>query len=107
MTKKHHFFTFVFCLLVFVSAQAQEFDERAVVNFRKGLGFYAADSSLAINLKFRMQNIVGVSTVSGEDLDISDIEARVKRLRLRFDGFIKNKNISYYMQLAFSRNDQD
>jgi len=54
-----------------------------------------------------MQNIVGITTVSGEDLDISDIEARVKRLRLRFDGFIKNRDITYYMQLGFSRYDQD
>ncbi len=102
------YFMLMTCIFTTIKVYSQtELDERAIVNFKKGLGFYSTDSCLAINLKFRMQNIIGFTTVSGEDLSVSDIEARVKRLRLRFDGFIKNKNIAYYMQLGFSRYDQD
>ncbi|MDD3875936.1 MAG: porin [Bacteroidales bacterium] len=105
---KIFFFSAFISLCIVQTAFAQtELDERAYVSFKKGLGFLAADSSVGINLKFRMQNLFGVSTVSGQDLNISQVEARVKRLRLRFDGFIKNKNIAYYMQLSFSRNDID
>ncbi len=106
----HRYFLwfFILSLLLVVKVKAQtELDERAIVNFKKGLGFYAADSTIAINLKFRMQNLVGLTTVSGQDLNIHEVEARVKRLRLRFDGFMKNKDITYYMQLGFARYDQD
>uniref|UniRef100_UPI00345E773B porin n=1 Tax=Lentimicrobium sp. TaxID=2034841 RepID=UPI00345E773B len=38
---------------------------------------------------------------------IEDIEARVSRLRLRFDGYILGPKLTYYLQLSFSRGDQD
>ena len=37
----------------------------------------------------------------------SSVEARVRRLRLRLDGFLISTKLSYYIQLSFSRADQD
>jgi len=52
-----------------------------------------------------MQNRAGITFENG--WDDAEFEATVKRLRLRFDGFIKDQRLTYYMQLSFSRGDQD
>jgi len=82
-----------------------EVDERAMISFRKGLGFNAPDSTFGVNLRLRMQNRVAMNF--NEDLNLEDIEARVSRLRLRFDGYILGPKLTYYLQLSFSRGDQD
>lgn len=82
-----------------------EVDERAMISFRKGLGFNAPDSTFGVNLRLRMQNRVAMNF--NEDLELEDIEARVSRLRLRFDGYILGPKLTYYLQLSFSRGDQD
>lgn len=82
-----------------------EVDERAMINFRKGLGFNAPDSTFGVNIRLRMQNRVAFNF--DEELNIEDIEARVSRLRLRFDGYIMSQKLTYYLQLSFSRGDQD
>jgi hypothetical protein len=50
---------------------------------------------------------MGVITEGGDDLDIARVDARVRRLRLRLDGFVLNRNVRYYIQLNFSRADLD
>lgn len=77
------------------------------VFFDKGLTFVPKDSSFSIAMRFRMQNRIGVETVSDDDLSIKDYEMRTRRLRLRFDGFLLDKNLNYNIQLNFSRADQD
>jgi hypothetical protein len=84
-----------------------EVDERAVISFDKGLGFFAPDSSFGLNLRFRMQNRIGITSFSGTDLGPESIEANVRRLRLRFDGYVGRSGLTYYLQLSFSRGDQD
>jgi len=100
-------FMVVIVLLSFteqVNAQ-RETDEKAYVNFEDGVGFLAPDSLFGMNLRFRMQNRIGMTFDNGwED---ADFEATVKRLRLRFDGFVKETKLTYYLQLSFSRGDQD
>ena len=97
---------FAFLFLSFASLIAQtEVDERAMISFRKGLGFNAPDSTFGVNLRLRMQNRVAFNF--NEELSIEDIEARVSRLRLRFDGYILGDKLTYYLQLSFSRGDQD
>jgi len=54
-----------------------------------------------------MQNRVAFSTVSHNDFNIQEIEARVRQLRLRFDGFIFCKDLTYVIQLSFTQSDQD
>jgi len=83
----------------------RETDEKAYLNFVDGVGFLAPDSAFGMNLRFRMQNRIGVTFEEG--WDDSEFEATVKRCRLRFDGFIRQTKLTYYMQLSFSRGDQD
>ncbi|KAF0194789.1 MAG: phosphate-selective porin O and P [Bacteroidetes bacterium] len=105
MTKK----TIIALLLIFTglnSILAQtEVDERAMINFHKGLGFNAPDSTFGMNIRLRVQSRAAFNF--DEELNIEDIEARVSRLRLRFDGYILNDKLTYYLQLSFSRGDQD
>jgi hypothetical protein len=54
-----------------------------------------------------MQNRLGFTTESEDNLDIRQVEARVRRLRLRFDGFIYTSRLTYVLQLAFTRADMD
>ena len=89
-----------------LSAQT-EVDEKATISFDKGLGFHAPDTTFGLNLRFRMQNRVGLTTFSESDLGIDEVDARIRRLRLRLDGYTKNKILTYYLQLSFSRGDQD
>lgn len=88
-----------------LSAQ-NESDERALIEIHDGVTI-SKDSLFLLNLRFRMQNRIGFTTVSGEDLSVSAVEARVRRLRLRFDGFVMNEHWRYYIQLNFSRQDLD
>ena len=87
-------------------ARAQgEADERPV-RFN-GMEFRSADSLFYINFRFRMQNRAGFVTRSGSDLNVDSYDARVRRLRLRADGYVLHERIGYSLQLAFSRGDQD
>lgn len=65
------------------------------------------DSLFLLNIRFRMQNRVGIETKSVSDWDPEDIEGRVRRLRLRFDGYVYNPKLTYVLQLSFSRGDID
>ena len=76
-------------------------------SYSDGLGFTSADSLFKLNIRFRMQNRLALTTQSESDLSIDEVEARVRRLRLRFDGFIYNPRLSYVIQLSFSRADMD
>ncbi len=89
-----------------VEVRAQvESDERPLLMSKNGVGFQK-DSVFLLNLRFRMQNRAGYySRLDG--VDEPGTEALIRRLRLRFDGFILNPKLTYYIQLSFSRNDQD
>lgn len=73
----------------------------------KGIGITSPDSAFTLNIRFRMQNRFGFNTVSGTDLTVNEVEARVRRLRLRFDGYLYNPRLTYVLQLSFSRGDID
>ncbi|MBT1705112.1 porin [Chryseosolibacter indicus] len=75
--------------------------------YGKGLGITSPDSLFQLNIRFRMQNRLGLRTKSESNLDISEVEARIRRLRLRFDGFVYTKKLNYVIQLAFTRSDMD
>lgn len=83
-----------------------ETDERALLHIKNGISI-SKDSLFKLNLRFRMQNRFGMNTESGENLTPKDFDARVRRLRLRFDGYVLNPKMQYYIQLSFSRADQD
>ena len=97
---------FVVMIQLNVSGQAQERDDRAtIVNFT-GIQYMSSDSLFYTNFRFRMQNRLRYNNVlDGTSND--EWEARVRRLRLRMDGYIYTPRISYSVQLAFTRGDQD
>jgi phosphate-selective porin OprO and OprP len=82
-----------------------ETDEASLLDVRNGVSFHK-DSVFSLNLRFRMQNRIAF-TSQFDGLGQSVVEARVRRLRLRLDGFLLSPKLSYYIQLSFSRADQD
>lgn len=88
------------------SVQAQERDDRAAILNFKGIQYTSKDSLFYTNFRFRMQNRVGFSNEL-DGVNDSRFDARVRRLRMRMDGYIYTPKISYSVQLAFTRGDQD
>ncbi|WP_297511031.1 porin [Flavobacterium sp.] len=71
-------------------------------NFGKGLGLTAPDSLFQLNIRFRIQN--RVSFIKNED-ETGGNDWQIRRLRLRFDGFVGNPKFLYVMQLSFAPGD--
>jgi phosphate-selective porin OprO/OprP len=102
-----YYLIFAWLILLSVELKAQnESDEKPLINVSNGISF-KRDSLFLLNLRFRMQNRVAFNTKSGSDLELSSIEARIRRLRLRLDGFLLTPKLGYYIQLSFSKADQD
>jgi phosphate-selective porin OprO and OprP len=103
-----------FCILLSLAAYIPAFSQAQpqisptpYFTYGKGLGIISPDSLFMLNIRFRMQNRLALTSESEENLDIETVEARVRRLRLRFDGFIYTPKLNYVIQLAFSRGDMD
>src|SRR5688572_5056062 len=73
----------------------------------KGLGVVTSDSIFSLNFQFRMQNRAAYVSASADDLSPESFEFRVRRLRMKFEGFVYNPKLTYYIQLSFSRGDMD
>lgn len=86
---------------------AQVTDKSPQLNFSNGLGIVTPDSTFSVNFRFRTQLRASYNTNSTSDFSASEIEARVRRLRLRMEGFVVNPKFNYYIQLSFSRGDMD
>lgn len=106
MNRLSTYFALVFVFVLTARAQ-DELDFKPRLDFDDGMGLLSADSSFLINFRFRMQNRAGVFTRAFDDLTVDEVDARVRRLRLRMDGFLLDPRFSYYIQLSFSRGDQD
>jgi phosphate-selective porin OprO/OprP len=97
-----------FVLIANLNSTAQSINQQIpYFTYGKGLGITSPDSMFLMNIRFRMQNRIGIVTTSTNDWDPSEIEARIRRLRLRFDGFIYSPKLTYLIQLAFTRSDMD
>jgi len=71
-------------------------------SYGKGLGITSPDSIFKLNIRFRMQNrFTSLYSENEED----GYEAMIRRLRLRFDGYVGDPSIIYVIQLSFSPND--
>ncbi len=100
-------FTYFMILLPFaVLAQ-----EKPALNFftkkEKGFGIVTADSTYSLKFQFRMQNRAAFVSKGLDDLAPESFEFRVRRLRLKFEGFAYDPKLTYYIQLSFSRGDMD
>ncbi len=71
-------------------------------SYGRGLGLTTPDSTYQLNIRFRMQNRVTYQTADNQD---DRIEAEVRRLRLRFDGFVGDPRFLYAIQLSFAPGD--
>lgn len=71
-------------------------------SYGKGLGITSADSIFQLNIRFRMQN--RLTFIKNEDDDLK-YDAHIRRLRLRFDGYVGNPHFLYVLQLSFAPGD--
>ncbi len=96
------------CLLAAprMACAQNERDEAPLINISNGLSF-TKDSTFMLNLRFRMQGRAGITTVGGDDLSVAGTDLRIRRLRLRLDGYVLAQKLRYYIQLNFSRADLD
>lgn len=102
------FLTTLVLLVTTLNALAQrESDERPTIENFEGIQYAGDDSTFYINFRFRMQSRLKYTSLAGDDLGAESLEARIRRLRLRMDGYIYNPKFSYSIQLGFSRSDQD
>ena len=97
----------VLCLGPLGYAQDKKFGVTSYYKPGKGVGLVANDSSFSLNYQFRMQNRASYITVDDNDLSPEEFEFRVRRLRMKFEGFVADPRLTYYIQLSFSRGDMD
>ena len=71
----------------------------------KGITFRPGNDSYEMTIRFRMQNMLGLHF--NDRFGLSETEAQIKRLRLRFDGYIFSPKFVYSIQLGFSSYDAD
>ena len=71
-------------------------------SFGKGIGMTSPDSIFQLNIRFRMQNR---ATYLDEDGEAGAYDGQVRRLRLRFDGYVGNPKFLYAIQLSFAPGD--
>lgn len=106
MIKKIIFLLISLSVSVSVFGQTERDDRATIVNF-KGIQYTSEDSTFYVNFRFRMQSRLKYSSVAGDDWSVDEFEARIRRLRLRMDGYLYDPKLSYSIQLAFTRGDQD
>lgn len=71
-------------------------------SFGKGVGITSPDSLYQFNIRFRMQNRVTYIENDGEN---GAYDGQIRRLRLRFDGYVGNPKFLYAVQLSFAPGD--
>lgn len=71
-------------------------------NYGKGLGITSPDSIFQLNIRFRMQNRVTLINNEADDIAYA---GEIRRLRLRFDGYVGNPKFLYAIQLSFAPGD--
>lgn len=96
-------------ILAWINSFGQEnkFGVTAYHRKGKGVGLVANDSSFSLNFQFRIQNRATYNTKSEDDFSSESFEFRVRRLRMKFTGFVVDPRLNYYIQLSFSRGDMD
>jgi phosphate-selective porin OprO and OprP len=71
-------------------------------SYGKGIGITSPDSLFQFNIRFRMQN--RVTYIKNEDENPA-YDGQIRRLRLRFDGYVGSPKILYILQLSFAPGD--
>ena len=97
----------------FISADSLEDEHELLERVRnmpnlevgKGITFRPKSNWFSLTMRFRMQNMVGLSF--DKDFTLTKTDAQVKRLRLRFDGHIYSPKLVYSIQLGFTSYDTE
>ncbi len=97
----------VFCMISFQVVNAQKDNDIKLsalpyYNYGKGVGLTSPDSLFQFNIRFRMQNRL---TYLANESEEPAYEALIRRLRLRFDGYVGDPKIVYVIQLSFAPGD--
>lgn len=71
-------------------------------SFGKGVGITSPDSLYQLNIRFRMQNRVTYIENDGQN---GAYDGQIRRMRLRFDGYVGNPKFLYAVQLSFAPGD--
>lgn len=71
-------------------------------SFGKGIGITSPDSLFQLNIRFRIQNRVTYIEDDGEN---GAYDGQIRRLRLRFDGYVGSPKFLYALQLSFAPGD--
>ena len=86
----------------------QSLSSPASFNFNnRGIVFFSGDSAMMVVMRFRMQSASLFNTVSESDLSAASAEVGIRRLRLRFGGYLYDPRLTYNLQLSFARGDLD
>lgn len=105
-------YKFIFFFFLFISNLHSQLVKKDSINndikldnlpyysYGKGIGLTSPDSLFQFNIRFRMQNRVTYYNDENNSYD-----ALIRRLRLRFDGFVGNPKFLYVIQLSFAPND--
>lgn len=102
--------TAILCAVIVLflpSESASQSKNELKASFKNGIQFAAPDTSFSMTLRFRVQNRVGYFSDSESDLSPKEFDFRVRRIRLRLDGYVLDPRLIYQIQLSFSRADQD
>lgn len=95
------------CVILMTAAAQQTPAIHTFTKRGKGVGLVTADSLFSLNFQFRMQNRATFVSDSRSESNPESFEFRVRRLRMKFEGFVYDPRLTYYIQLSFSRGDMD
>lgn len=76
-------------------------------DFSKGIGIKSPDESFYLNFGIRFQPRISYTSADLEVFDFGNIEARIRRLRLKFNGYVFDPKIAYKVELAFENTSLD
>lgn len=95
---------FVICISNLVGQKGNIIDVSNLpyYNFGKGVGITSPDSLFQFNIRFRIQSRFSYFKNQGDE---AAFDGQVRRLRLRFDGFVGNPKFLYVLQLSFAPGD--
>lgn len=87
-------------------ASAQHAPVDVTFDPNRGL-IFEKDSTFRTIMRFRMQDRFALLSTDGDDLSPARSDIRVRRFRLRFDGYVLSKRLRYTLHLGFSKADID
>lgn len=111
-TMKQFLFSFLFIYSCSINAQISieqtkhnndlKLSALPYYSFGKGVGLTSPDSLFQFNIRFRMQNRVTYIKNDGVN---EAYDGQIRRLRLRFDGYVGSPKFLYAIQLSFAPGD--